>query len=462
MKTRSVLRQTILTILLAELVCAAAFTSTALLHEWRIRRRALDVTLQGRSDSVLGAIQDAEDPETNVTIDPHELNIPQRDIYAVYNQGSRLLGSSKNAPSELIQRRGDGFSTRVLHGQSYRVLEREGLRVIDRAEHGVDGLQRPVTILYAMRSDRVWHEVLEAASFYVGLSVLLIFGTAMLMVVLLRRALRPLEELAIAASTVSIRTLEFVPPDSALQFRELQPLAITLSTTVRGLREAFESQRRFLGDAAHELKTAVAVVRSSIQLMMLRPRTTSEYAQGLATVLNDNMRVEDLVSRMLSLARMEERDNRVLSPIDFATVVQKAVLHLKSFADTHHVNLKEHIEAPMPVRMAAEDVHVLVANLVVNAVQHSSPGAIVELRMERQEKSAILRVRDYGTGISMEALPHVFERFYREDRSRSRETGGAGLGLSICKLIVEGAGGAIAIESKLGDGTNVTVTLPCV
>ena len=462
MKTRSILRQTILTILLTELICAIAFTSTALLHERRIRLRALDVTLQGRSDSVLGAIQDAEDPETDVTIDPHELNIPKKDIYAVYNRGSRLLGSSKNAPSELIQRKSDGFSTRVLNGQSYRVLQREGLRVIDRAEHGVDGLQRPVTILYAMRSDHIWHEVLEAASFYVGLSVLLIFGTALFIVVLLRRALRPLKELATVASTVSVRTLDFVPPNSALQVRELQPLAITLSTTVRGLREAFESQRRFLGDAAHELKTAVAVVRSSVQLMMLRPRTTSEYAQGLETVLNDNMRVEDLVSRMLSLARMEEQYNRVLSPIDVAIPVQKAILDLKSFVEMHNVNLKEHVEAPMFVRMAAEDVHVLVANLVVNAVQHSFSGAMVELTLERQAKSAILCVRDYGTGISTEALPHVFERFYREDRSRSRETGGAGLGLSICKLIVERADGTIAIESKLGVGANITVTLPCV
>ena len=460
MKTRSVLRQTILAVLLAELVCAAAFTSTALLHEWRIRVRALDVTLQGRSDSVLGAIQDAEDPETDVTIDPHELNIPERDIYAVYNQGSRLLGSSKDAPSKLIQRRGDGFSTRVLHGQSYRVLEREGLRVIDRAEHGVDGLQRPVTILYAMRSDHLWHEVLEAASFYVGLSVVLIFGTAAVMVVLLRRALRPLEELATAAGTVSVRTLEFVPPASALRLRELQPLAVTLSTTVKGLRESFESQSRFLGDATHELKTAVAVVRSSIQLMMLRPRTSSEYQRGLETVLNDNLRVEDLVSRMLSVARMEERGNVILSPVDFAAVGENAVLHLKSFAETHHVNLEERIDAPMFVRMAAEDVHVLVSNLVVNAVQHSSPGAVVELRMDRQEKTAILRVRDYGTGISSEALPHVFERFYREDRSRSRQTGGAGLGLPICKLIVEGSGGTIAISSTPGDGTSVTVTLP--
>lgn len=460
MKTRSIVRQTILVVLLAEVLCAAAFTGTALLHEWRVRRRSLDVTLRGRSDSLLGAIQDAENPQADVTIDPKELDIPEKDIYAVYNRGSSLLGSSRNAPTEIIQRRRDGFSTRVVHGKSYRVLETEGMRVIDRAEHHGDGLERPVTILYAIRSDQVWHEVSEAASFYVGMTAILIFTTAALMVLFLRRALRPLEELAAAANAVSARTLEFTPPNSALQYRELRPLAKTLSSTLHGLRESFETQRRFLGDAAHELKTAVAVVRSSVQLMMLRPRSTVEYAQGLEVVLQDNMRVEDLVSRMLSLARMEERRNEALSLIDFGSVSKQAALRLVSFAEIHHVELEVQMEENAVVYMDAEDVHVLVSNLLVNAVQHSSPGDVVKAMLMRQKSSVVLRVSDHGTGISAQALPHIFERFYREDRSRSRETGGAGLGLSICKQIIEGLGGSIGIESTPGEGTSVTVTLP--
>src|SRR6185437_8220782 len=99
------------------------------------------------------------------------------------------------------------------------------------------------------------------------------------------------------------------------------------------------------------------------------------------------------------------------------------------------------------------DIHVLVSNLLVNAVQHSSPGDVVKAAITRQKSSVILCVSDHGTGISAQALPHIFERFYREDRSRSRETGGAGLGLAICKTIVEGAGGQIEVDSTLGRGT---------
>ena len=459
MKTRSVVRQTITAVLLAELLCVGFFTGTALLHEWRVRVRALDVTLRGRSDSLMGAIEDAEDPDANVTVEPRELKIPESDTYAVYNEGGRLLGSSRNAPHALMERTRYGFSTHKIHGHSYRVLQSDGMRVIDRPKNGL-GLQRPVTIVYAVPSDHVWHEVLEAASFYVGLSAFLILSTGVLMVILLRRALSPLEELATAASIVSLRTLEFIPPDSAMRLRELQPLAKTLSTTIEGLRKSFDLQHRFVGDAAHELKTAVAVTRSSIQLMMLRPRTVLEYSRGLEILFHDNERVEDLVGRMLSLARLEERGTLVCIPIDFAIAAKEAMLHLESFAELHGICLIERIESPVMVSMAQEDIRVLASNLIVNAIQHSQPAFPVEITVSCQGDLAVLHVRDNGSGISADALPHVFERFYREDTSRSRTTGGSGLGLAICKSIVEGAGGTIVIESVLGEGTNITVTVP--
>lgn len=462
MKTHSLVRQTIIGILLAELLCAFAFAGTALLHEWQVRAHALDVSLRGRSDSLLGAIQDAEDPEDNVTIDPHELRLPENDVYAVYNRGGRLLGSSKGALSELIEREKDGFSSRRASGHGYRVLQREGLRVIDRHETGGIGLERPVTILYAVRSDHIWHEVLKAASFYVWLSLLAILFTAALMILLLRRALRPLNELVLAAGKVSPRALRFVPPDSTMQVRELQPLAKTLSVTMDRLRESFDRQHRFVGDAAHELKTAVAVSHSSIQLMMLRPRTTAEYSRGLNTLLEDSSRMEELVMRMLSLAQVEEKGNIAAVPVDLSQIARESLLRLKSVAQIHQVAFQENIQASAMVRIAPEQIEVLISNLVINAIQHSQPTSLVKIAIRATGQVATLSVQDYGSGISPQALPHVFERFYREDASRSRETGGVGLGLAICKSIVDRVGGTVAIESAPGTGTTVTVTLPLI
>ena len=168
------------------------------------------------------------------------------------------------------------------------------------------------------------------------------------------------------------------------------------------MRESFAKEQRFFGDAAHELKTAIAVVRSSVQLLMMKPRTPPEYVR-------------------LELLPSQEGW----------------------------------------VRLAPEAVETLLSNLLLNAIQHSGPDSLVAVGISRDEnKDVCLQVVDHGEGISAEALPHIFERFYREDTSRSRETGGTGLGLAISKSIVDSASGAIRVESRKGRGTTVEVNFP--
>jgi signal transduction histidine kinase len=465
MRMSSLTRRAVLTVLLAELLCAVAFSLSALWHERGTRLRTFDVMLQGRSDSLLGAIQDAEDPEANVTIDPAELSVPAHDVYAVYNQGGRILGMSSYAPDKLITRSDDGFRTVRSGRHSYRVLQRQALRVIDRAETSGVGLRRPVTILYASPMDFIWHEIFEAASFYVIVSVALLCATGVILILLVQRMLRPIGELATEAAAVTASSLIFRAPASALRLRELKPLAEALSATIVRLRHAFEKEQRFVGDAAHELKTAVAVVRSTVQVLSMRTRSTDEYRQGLDAILTDNERVEELVSRMLTLTRFEERQEIVAGEVSLSETVQHALRNLGSFAEAHGVSLSASLAPEVSVRLIPEAAQVLVSNLVVNAVQHSPRGAEVRVavtRLNAPADRAILEVKDFGTGISAENLPHVFERFFREDRSRSRQTGGAGLGLAICKSIVEAASGVIEMESLPGRGTTVTVSFSLV
>ena len=401
---------------------------------------------------------------TNVTVDPQELDLPREDVYAVYNQGGRLLGSSASAPAELVDRGMDGVSVRKYGRKPYRVLQREAIRIIDRPENGGVGLRRPVTIIYAMRSEHLWREVLEAAKFYVAVGALLIGATAGLMLLLLRRILHPLQELAAEAAGISFRSLAFTAPRSALQVRELQPLAETLSAAVSGLRHSFDQQARFVGDAAHELKTSVAVVRSSVQLLMLRPREAKEYLAGLKSILVDNARVEELVARMLVSAKYEEQafdiDLRSTMTADLSASAHRVVERLKSFTDAQSILVHLQVTTSSIVRISADELDVVTSNLLVNAAQHSAAGSQIDLSIFEKPGFAMLQVEDHGQGISPAALPHVFERFYREDRSRSRETGGAGLGLAICKSIVEAARGKITIESRQAVGTIVTVQLP--
>lgn len=454
----SLKRRAIAVVLVAELMCAVAFSGSALLHERRTRVRAFDETLEGRSDSLLGAIQDAEDPEDNVAIDPEELTVSSQDVYAVYNFGGRLLGMSNDAAPILTARSTDGFRDVRSAGHHYRVYQRHALRIIDRAETRGLGLQRPVTIVYAAPVDHLWHEILEAAEFYLVVSLTLLTGTAGVMILLLRNVLRPVQDLATEAGKVSMNSLRFEAPPSALALGELRPLAQTLSSTIASLEQAFQKQHRFVSDSAHELKTAVAVVRSTIQVLMLRSRSASEYEEGLERLLMDNDRVEDLVSQMLKLARLEEANETVYVASDLAKSVQCAIDRLAPYAEEHTIQLLTTLTDGISVRLPEEQAETLVSNLIVNAVQHSQRGSAVEIKLIRDSGCAMLQVRDQGSGISSVAQPYVFDRFFREDASRSRHTGGAGLGLAICKAIVEKAGGSISLVSAEGEGTTVTAT----
>lgn len=459
MKNNSLTGRAIALVLITELICACAFSVISLWHEGKSRMHALDVALQGRSDSLLGAVQDAEDPADNVMVDATELKVPAEDVYAVFNAGGRLLGTSANAPANLLRRGGDGLRTVEVEGRSYRVLQREGLRIIDRAEtHGV-GLRRPVTIIYASPTDHVWHEVIEAAGFYIGLSLVLICLTALILIVVLRKLMSPINELATEAAKVQNHSQEFSAPQSVLEVEELRPLAEALSETIRKLQNALHMQHRFLSDAAHELKTAVAVERSTVQLLAMRPRNVEEYSEGLARILEDNERLEQLVGRMLTLARFEERGTNVADAIDLGRSAQKTAESMRVWAEARGIRLSVEVHEGVNIPLSDEAAEILVSNLLMNAVQHSGPGSQVSVSLHVEaEDRAVLRVSDAGEGIASESLPYVFDRFYREDRSRSRATGGAGLGLAICKSIVEGARGSIGIESELGRGTTVTAT----
>ncbi len=458
MKSYSLTRRIIGMVVLAQILCALFLCGAVLLHEQHGRRHALDVELQGRSDSLLGAIQDAEDPNDNVRIDPAELKLPTRDVYAVYNGDGALLGTSLNAPAALIARGSDGFRDVQVHGDVYRVLQRNRMRIIDRDETGGVGLKRPVTILYASPERHVWHEIFESTRYFLLLTVIAAMVTAALVAVCLRRALRPLSELAIAAARVSAPSLVFSAPPAVMQVRELQPLAEVLAGAMARLRESFAKEQRFVGDAAHELKTAVAVVRSSVQLLMMRRRTEGEYSAGLQRILEDNCRVEALVAQMLQLAAVEGNQETV-AVHDLHLSVERAVEHLQPVAQHHAVDLRLESSPGMPVRLPPERAYVLVSNLLLNAIQHSHPGQSASVSLERHTpEHVVLRVADTGEGIAPDALPHIFERFFREDRSRSRSTGGTGLGLAICKTIVESAGGQISVHSEKQAGTEVVVT----
>jgi signal transduction histidine kinase len=300
----------------------------------------------------------------------------------------------------------------------------------------------------------------EAVQFYVLASVLLLAVTGFALVWFLRRRLSPLQELAAIAGRVSTRSWEFVPPAAVLRTTELAPIALSMEELLKGLQLAFERQRRLTGDAAHELKTSIAVLKSSLQLLSMVPRTAEQYEAGLEGLQLDSERMEELVSRMLTLARLEEAPVEQSEACEMQPVVREVAERLRPLAELKQVVLEVSAAEARAIAMPTGDAELLCSNLIVNALQHSAANGRVSVVVQTLDGVTQLRVADRGDGIPESSLPHVFERFFRADRSRSRASGGAGLGLSICKAIVERSGGTIHIESAVGTGTEVTVNLP--
>ena len=188
----------------------------------------------------------------------------------------------------------------------------------------------------------------------------------------------------------------------------------------------------------------------------------AEYERGLEMCLSDCARLEDLVQKLLILARVEQpREEQVsTAKTDVSECVREVAEAMESLASVRGVKLVVDLNEGAMARIAFDDCATLATNLVVNALQHTPAGGTVMLQVQWSGGMTSFRVEDNGEGIPAEDLPHIFDRFYRGDPSRSRNTGGAGLGLAICKALVEAAGGQIKITSEVGRGTVAEVTLP--
>ena len=461
MTSRSLTRRLVVNILVAEFLCALVFSTLAIVHERDLRQHAFDIALRGRADSLLGAVQDAEDPEDNVMVDSSELTLPGEDRFQVLSPSGRVLGRSPIDDPALLalgSRHSDGFFNFSSQGTSYRALRTPGMRVIDRVENG--GLRRPVTLLYAVPTTHLWHEVMEAVRFYILLSTILLAVTGLLLAWILRRGLSPLRELADRAGHVSTANWEFSPPPATLQTRELAPIALAIRALLSDLKAAFERERQFTGDAAHELKTSAAILKSSLQLLSMRQRSPAEYADGLNTLLLDLERMEDLITRMLTLTRIREAPLAPPSATDLQQLVHSLAQRFQPIADNHTLSLQVQTPSPALALIDEEDAEILCSNLLMNALQHSPRGGEVLIILNQTDTFVQFSVLDHGAGIPTEALPHVFERFFRADVSRSRRSGGAGLGLATCKAITDRYHGSIHIESTPGAGTRAIVRLP--
>ncbi len=465
MKRRSIGRRLIASVLIIQSISALAVVLATLGFERHTHFEAFDIMLRGRADSILGAVQDADDEADDIMLDRTGLQLPSGDIYEVQEGSGRVLGRSSNwagVSGALEKQPSDGISGVKVDHVPYRIIRLHGLRVVDPGKQS-GGVAHAVTVVYGSRTTGVWTEIRKAVAFYAAASCLLLILTGSLMSWLLHRGLLPLRQLASQAEGISAERWTFRAPDTARATRELAPLATALSSAVKRLEQSFQQQRHFVSDAAHELKTSVAVLKSSLQLLNMRQRSTEEYEAGLYRCLLDCGRMEDTVAKMLTLARFENPKEASTGPI-FSELTSCAITaseQLRPLAQLGRVTLHVNVSATQWVRLPREEATLLCSNLLMNAIQHSEADGQVLISVGSLVANTVeLRISDHGKGIDVDTLPHVFERFYRGDPSRTRKSGGTGLGLAICRAIAHRAGGTVHLESAPGSGTVAIVRLP--
>ena len=380
-------------------------------------------------------------------IEERVAGLVERDIYIIAwgGRNDRLLYQSDNAPS--LDRPADfteGFTTRTRDG--YR-------EVIHQSPGG--------RILISGTSLQPYEEKLTALQYrLIGIGIALIALGFLVGWLLISRSLKPIKAISQAAHNISegglSHRIDIHEPHS-----ELGQLSSVLNETFEKLETSFEHQVRFTADASHEMRTPIAVILAKAQFALSRERTPEKYQDALQTCVDSAQHMRSLVDSLLELSRVDSGEfNLHREDHDLAQLTREVLDLIRPLADERKVNLISDLE-PTRLSLDPQRMRQALLNLLGNAVKYNREQGKIHLTLTRHEQGTTLTIQDTGPGISRENLPHLFERFYRVDKARTRgKDSGTGLGLAITHAIIQAHGGTIEVESTLDIGTTFKINLP--
>jgi signal transduction histidine kinase len=242
---------------------------------------------------------------------------------------------------------------------------------------------------------------------------------------------------------------------------ELGQLSMVLNDLFERLQKAFESQKLFLADAAHELKTPLSILRSHWESEINNPEVPLELKEKIVQDVENITRLSHLINNLLLLSQTEQiESNFEFNSLKLDVLLQEVIIDAQMMADAKSQQLHLVELTPVTIQGDRNRLYQLFFNLIDNASKYTPEGGKIWISLRLENEQALAEVRDNGLGISPLDLPHIFKRFYRVQKDRARKSGGSGLGLSICKLIVEAHKGIIEAESELGKGSVFRVRLP--
>ncbi len=274
-----------------------------------------------------------------------------------------------------------------------------------------------------------------------------------------RKALSPIEEISDTIRGISESRLSERIPLADVP-KELRGLAASFNQTFERLEKSFKRQKQFVADASHELRTPLSVILSQSEVMLRKERSAEEYKNALAAIEEAAGIMSDIVGKLLALARLStEKIELKMEPVNLNGVIRQAVKIVTPLAIQKGIRINLPVYERPVISGDRAALLELVGNVLDNAIKYNVPDGKIDIAIKKENSFLIIKIQDTGIGISRKDMAKVFDRFYRADKSRSKEGGGIGLGLSICKEIVGLHGGRIEIESVIGMGTTVSIYL---
>ena len=462
MKGRSIRRRLLAGVAVVQIVAAVLATVLVVRHEQKRSYAMLDAELEEHAAMVTAVIEPPETAADKTILHRELLTLPRRDLYMLSDSAGGVIAASGDwrPPGPLPQAQQSFLDIRI-NGRRYRAIVERSFPLFNDEPDEVARLPKLV-LIYASPEGRVEEHVWQVGWIAAGLGLAILLASLMATGWVVRTGLLPVTQLAESAARIDAAHWEWEP--AGAQAAELVPLSVTLTRLVERLRAAFVHERQFSADAAHEMKTAVAIVKSTLQLTLERGGEAAEYRAGVERALDDTERMQGLVSGMLQLAKIEGLTGSIAGEhacADLLEALGTARRRLAPLLEARQMRMNlDAAEAVIRVRISPESLGIVLMNLLENAIQYSPDGSAIGVKVETRGEMCVLAIEDAGCGIGAAVLPHIFERFYRGDASRSRESGGAGLGLAIVRAIVDRAGGSVTAASSPAVGSIFTVTLP--
>ena len=277
---------------------------------------------------------------------------------------------------------------------------------------------------------------------------------------LMRRSLAPVDEITRRAEGITSSNLsERLPVIRTGD--ELERLSTALNRMIERLDEAFQHINRFSADASHELRTPLTILQLELEGIAQNQRRDTALGDQIGSALEETHRMSRIVESLLAISRLDAGEVKMdKTRLDLGDMAASTADEMRLLAQEKSIRIRTHVAIGVPVEGDRTRLQQVIVNLIDNAIKYTQEGGVIDVSVSREGNTAVLEVSDDGPGIPTHALTHVFERFYRADKARSRANGGAGLGLSIVKAICAAHNADVKVSSREGRGSCFRVELP--